>query len=434
MLTVRSTIYRSVALVDEYQRPLKASEKSPKLRIAVAGATGFIGAPLVRSLAAAGHQVVVLGRDREALNRQFDDAQAATYSDAETALFECDALVNLAVRNNHLPGTPEQFRMANVELVKMLHDLAVRTGVRHFIQISSFRAGSPGQDPYGLSKREADDWLLNQDGPPLTILRFPVVQQAEIGGRLAVFNAVPSWLGIAKIIGALRPEVSLQTAVDNICTVIANCPPLCRPRLLFVADPKTDDRIYSFSKRVMDVGFAVVVLTAFWWLLAGLWLAVKLDSPGPGIFVQERVGRQRRLFRCYKFRTMRVGARQAGTHELAASEVTSLGRTLRRLKLDELPQVINLLKGEMSLVGPRPCLPMQHDLIETRRARDVFGVLPGVTGLSQIRDIDMSRPEALALSDEEYLYRRSILTDLAILLATLRGSGLSDRTTPTTNT
>ena len=99
------------------------------------------------------------------------------------------------------------------------------------------------------------------------------------------------------------------------------------------------------------------------------------------------------MFTCYKFRTMAQGAPLAGSHEVSGSWITPIGRRLRSLKLDELPQLFNVLRGDMSLVGPRPCLPNQAEVIAARRARDVFNIRPGITGIAQLTSIDMSKPE-----------------------------------------
>lgn len=182
------------------------------------------------------------------------------------------------------------------------------------------------------------------------------------------------------------------------------------------------------AKRLFDlIGSALGLAVAAPLLLLLVWL-VRRDSPGPGIFRQVRVGREGREFVCYKLRTMRTGTVNAPTHEIGAAEITRLGRVLRASKLDELPQLYNVLKGEMSLVGPRPCLPSQQQLISARAARGVLGCRPGITGLAQIRDIDMSDPERLAAADGEYCAASSLRFDLQILLATLAGSGMnSDR-------
>lgn len=169
---------------------------------------------------------------------------------------------------------------------------------------------------------------------------------------------------------------------------------------------------------------AVILLSPV--ILAGL-LLVKLDSKGPALFRQARVGRNRKEFTCLKLRTMKVGTKQLGTHEVGASSVTSVGKFLRKTKLDELPQLINILSGEMSFVGPRPCLPSQTELIEERDRRGVFEVLPGITGLGQVRGIDMSEPRRLAECDAEYIENQSLWFDLRLVWKTFLGDGQGDR-------
>lgn len=154
---------------------------------------------------------------------------------------------------------------------------------------------------------------------------------------------------------------------------------------------------------------------------------IRLDSPGPAVFRQRRVGKRGKEFTCLKLRTMQQDTRQAGTHEISTASVTSVGGFLRRTKLDELPQLINVIKGEMSLVGPRPCLPVQVELIDERKKRGVLEVLPGITGLGQVEGIDMSDPVTLAEWDQLYLSRMSFLYDLSLIWCTLLGKGAGDR-------
>jgi lipopolysaccharide/colanic/teichoic acid biosynthesis glycosyltransferase len=123
---------------------------------------------------------------------------------------------------------------------------------------------------------------------------------------------------------------------------------------------------------------------------------------------------------------MWLDVRQAGTHEMPADAVTPLGRLMRRTKMDELPQILNLLRGEMSLVGPRPCLPSQQDLMNLRAKLGVLTIRPGITGLAQIQGVDMSDAERLAQLDAHYVQTRSMRLDLEIILKTLRGAGSQD--------
>ena len=177
-------------------------------------------------------------------------------------------------------------------------------------------------------------------------------------------------------------------------------------------------------KRVFDCAASVIGLGLLWPVLLLAVLAIKLETAGPAIFAQPRIGHGGRHFTCYKLRTMHRDTEQLPTHRLGAGALTRCGRLLRRTKLDELPQLWNVLRGEMSLVGPRPCLPSQIELIDARRGRSVFGVRPGITGLAQVRGIDMSDPVRLAEIDASYVRNHTFLGDLGLILRTLTGAGL----------
>lgn len=172
------------------------------------------------------------------------------------------------------------------------------------------------------------------------------------------------------------------------------------------------------AKRAFDLTIAAVMLTVMSPVVLIAMLAVRATSSGPAIFSQPRVGRGGAVFACHKLRTMHRNTPSLPTHEAPAGSVTAVGRVLRATKIDELPQLWNVLKGEMSLVGPRPCLPTQTELIGHRRRLGVLSALPGITGLAQIKGIDMSDPKLCAETDAAYLKAASIGLDLRILLGT----------------
>ncbi len=171
-------------------------------------------------------------------------------------------------------------------------------------------------------------------------------------------------------------------------------------------------------KRALEVTASLAGLVVLAPVALAVALAIRLESPGPAVFSQVRVGRGERLFRCHKFRSMRVGTPERATHDMVRSDVTRVGRFIRRSKLDELPQLWNVVRGDMSLVGPRPCLPTQTELIAARRQRGVYELRPGITGLAQVEGIDMSAPQRLARVDALYRSRASLKLDALILLRT----------------
>ena len=177
-------------------------------------------------------------------------------------------------------------------------------------------------------------------------------------------------------------------------------------------------------KRVFDVLACGLLLLVLWPILLVIMAAIRLQSRGAAIFAQPRVGRDGRVFTCYKLRTMYTGTAHLPTHQVGASSVTPLGDYLRRLKVDEIPQLYNVLIGDMSVVGPRPCLPSQTELVEARRRLGVLTVRPGITGLAQVNGIDMSDADRLAKADAIYVRNHSLLGDLKLIGATLRGKGV----------
>jgi O-antigen biosynthesis protein WbqP len=147
------------------------------------------------------------------------------------------------------------------------------------------------------------------------------------------------------------------------------------------------------------------------------------------IFIQERVGKNKRPFQLIKFRTMSVDTKSVASHLASAVSITKFGAFLRKTKIDELPQLINVLRGEMSFVGPRPNLFNQEELIAEREQRGVYDVLPGITGLAQVNTIDMSTPKLLAETDQKMISTLTLLDYFKYILQTARGKGYGDRVT-----
>ncbi len=175
-------------------------------------------------------------------------------------------------------------------------------------------------------------------------------------------------------------------------------------------------------KRLVDIVTALAGLILLSPLLAGLAVAVRLESPGASLHWSQRVGRRNVIFAMPKFRTMRTGAPDVATHLLPDPQawITPLGRFLRRTSLDELPQLLSVAKGDMSLVGPRPALFNQDDLVALRIADGVDALRPGLTGWAQINGRDELPIAEKARLDREYLERRSLVFDLKIIAATAR--------------
>lgn len=178
--------------------------------------------------------------------------------------------------------------------------------------------------------------------------------------------------------------------------------------------------------RLLDVAFSVVGLIVSFPLLLLLFILGFFDTGAP-LFRQIRIGRYQQPFVLIKFRTMAADTKSMATHLVNSEAVTKMGHFLRRTKLDELPQLWNVLRGDMSLVGPRPCLPNQEELIAERSELDVFSARPGITGLAQISGIDMSTPRLLAETDARMLKNLTLGVYFRFILQTVAGAGRGDR-------
>lgn len=178
--------------------------------------------------------------------------------------------------------------------------------------------------------------------------------------------------------------------------------------------------------RLFDLFFSVFGLILSFPILLVIYIIGLLDTGAP-IFRQERIGRNRTPFILLKFRTMRRDTVSVASHLASKSSITKFGHLLRRTKLDELPQLWNVLKGEMSLVGPRPGLFNQEELTNAREDYGVFNVRPGITGLAQINEIDMSTPELLAQTDSKMIKSFSLKNYFRYIILTVLGKGSGDR-------
>lgn len=183
-------------------------------------------------------------------------------------------------------------------------------------------------------------------------------------------------------------------------------------------------------KRIVDLGLCVALAPLAIPIILATLPIISLETRATPLFLQRRVGRNGRPFTIVKLRTMRATTPDAASHEIGASAVTYTGRLLRRTKIDELPQLWNVFVGDMSLVGPRPCLPTQTELIEERAKLGVLALRPGITGVGQLAGLDMSQPIALARADALYLTEWSLRRDMALLLQTALGRGSGDAAAP----
>ena len=178
--------------------------------------------------------------------------------------------------------------------------------------------------------------------------------------------------------------------------------------------------------RLFDISFSFIGLLLLSPILVILLIIGFFDTGSP-IFQQERVGRGKKPFRLIKFRSMYLNAPSVATHLASSSSITPFGSFLRKSKLDELPQLWNVFIGDMSLVGPRPNLFNQTELMDERQKFGVYDVRPGITGLAQVNQIDMSTPRLLAETDAKMIKNYNLIIYIKYIFITLLGKGKGDR-------
>ena len=179
--------------------------------------------------------------------------------------------------------------------------------------------------------------------------------------------------------------------------------------------------LYSISKRTMDIVSSLVGLILLSPLFLLVAILIKLDSKGPIIFKQIRIGKNSKPFYIHKFRSMKIDAPNLSTEEFinASDFTTKVGKFIRKTSIDELPQLVNILKGDMSIVGPRPVIEREVRLLEIRKECNVDSILPGITGLAQINGRDNIDDYEKVKYDFEYLSKRNLVLDIKIIINTV---------------
>lgn len=403
------------------------------MKIVLTGAGGFADSLIVPRLLEAGHVVILIGHSPKTLATQFSQVQVGSYDALLELGKHADCLLHLTTAKSDADIGKDAFYKANVDQLIETAQAAARAGIKRFINVSTTHAlDLQNSSHYTVSKRAGITALQDLALTEMSVetVYMPQIYGERWAGKLGKLNGLPKPLArlLFPAIAALKPTCH----VDRLVNFIENETPSEVEQDIIIADPKEANLVYRGLNRIIDLLFAISVIIFLGWLLFFVWVAVRLDSPGPGIFSQTRVGRHGKSFTCYKFRTMQNGTRQAGTHELTASSITRLGGFLRNSKIDELPQVINILRNDLSLIGPRPCLPSQTTLVDARQRLGVFKMKPGISGLAQVNHIDMSNPERLAQWDFRYGKLRCLTLDLKIAIATILGRGSGDRIGATT--
>jgi lipopolysaccharide/colanic/teichoic acid biosynthesis glycosyltransferase len=391
------------------------------VKVVISGASGSVGSQLVPLLVQAGHTLLLISRDVKKLTAQFPGINVTSLDTWETCAGGYDIFLHLAVLKVEGAGISEGFERVNSDLTGTLAAGARRAGIPRFIYPSPIQVLLPGRKSrYIESKRAGESDARANFGEFTEIIYLGRILRSRQARRQS--HLYPLAWGLesffSSFLSAFHPTTSIKA--------VAGC--LDRPgafgsdQAAILTDRQTENSCYQIWRAMIDVAFVTLTFLLLPFVMVA-WLAVLVEDGRPGFFSQERVGRGEVFFRCLKLRTMRSGTVSRGTHLVSQAAITGVGRGLRQSKIDELPQAWNIIRGEMSLIGPRPCLPNQLEVVAARRLRGIFNYRPGLTGWAQVNGIDMREPEKVAKYDSQYLGLQSVSCDLWILGKTLFPSG-----------
>lgn len=392
------------------------------MKIIITGATGFVGRNLVKILKKNKVELLLVGRKKDKLVNIFPGERVCDYDELTEHINKFEILIHLAAINNNGKFSYEEFEKINVNLLYDIAKLSEDNKIKYLFNFSTFHIiDSHNKSDYAMTKEEGIKKISKLKKVKIFNLILPIIYSDEWSGKLKFLNSFPK--KFAKIIfyflSALKPTVSLNLVVKRIYEIIDNN--VYENKNIIISEDISKNHIYNLFSKSIDFIFVLLSFTILIWLKILIYIFLKLSSSESALFAQKRVGFKQSIFTCYKFRTMKVDTPQKGTHEISSNSITKFGNFLRKFKLDELPQSFNIIKNEMTLIGPRPCLASQNELIRERNNKDIFSVKPGITGLAQINNIDMSNPKKLALWDERYVKMRCIILDIKIAINTLVG-------------
>ncbi|MDC3063380.1 sugar transferase [Alphaproteobacteria bacterium] len=395
------------------------------MKIIITGASGFIGSLIVPELKRKGIKMLLVTRSFKKLNKLYPNNKVCEYDDLEKFADDYDCIIHLATINNRKNYNSYNAREENFKIFKKVFSVAKLFNL-YFINFSTTHSlNFSYMTDYAESKRDIEKYINSTNYPKIRSIYLPFIYGNKMSGKLKILNAFPRTASniIFYFLSAFKPTVNINTVLNYLFKSKLN---LKKNNLIILSENICKNFVFLFFKRSFDLFFSVFIILFFWWFLILVWVIIKIETPGPGIIFQKRVGKSGKIFNCIKFRTMKSGVKQAPTHHMSSTDLTVVGGFLRTTKLDELPQVFNIILNEMSLVGPRPCLEIQHKLISKRKEFSILELKPGITGLAQISKADMSNINNITKFDFIYLKTQSIFVDINIIFKTIFGAGNID--------
>jgi len=269
------------------------------MKLVITGASGFLAGELIPILHGKGYELVLVSARAKLLASKHPDLVCLDYADLDDCLVDATCVVHLAVRNNDRQGDLSDFRKTNVDQTLAVLKAAKSAGVEKFIFASSLHTlglNGPASD-YARSKLEAETLVLNEPGIDVSVLHMAAIYGAKFRGKLTFLNQFPILLRRPALIclSALRPTVHVAKVAQRIEEIVNDS----RDGPHYLYDNAQDNPVFTWAKRVIDLSFVIFILVSLGWLMALIWVCIKIDSQGPGLFVQERVGRKGQTFNCY---------------------------------------------------------------------------------------------------------------------------------------
>ncbi len=395
------------------------------MKIIITGASGFVGGLIIPELKRKGIKMLLVTRSFKKLKKLYPSDKICEYDDLEKFSKNYDCIIHLATINNRKKSNRCNARKQNFKIFKKVFEVAKLFNL-YFINFSTTHSLNLSyKTDYAESKRDIEKYLNDSNYPKIQSIYLPFIYGDKMSGKLKILNVFPKFFSnlIFYFLSAFKPTVNIKIILNYLFQNNFN---FKKNKLNILSNNISKNFVFLFFKRSFDLLFSILILLFLWWLLILVWIFIKIESHGPGIIFQKRVGKSGKIFNCIKFRTMKSGVKQAPTHQMSSTDLTVVGSFLRKTKLDELPQVFNIILNEMSLVGPRPCLEIQHKLILKRKDYDILEVKPGITGLAQINKADMSNIDNITKFDFIYLKTQSIFVDINIVVKTIFGAGNID--------